>query len=147
VMIVLCENLDFLKTPAIARRHNIELWHVGGNNTANIHHISDEKLTKPLFYTCDWDYHGLKIYCNIKKILQQKNKEIKLLFPSNPEKRESVHSPHHKSEWRHKVEFSGLDRECFTDMEAELISDLIHTNEWIEEEKNNLVGMVGIPII
>lgn len=143
-IVVLCENLDYLKTPSIARQHNIELWHVGGNNTANIHHISDEKLNKPLYYTCDWDYDGLRIYCNIKNILREKNKEIQLCYPSNPQSRMPVKSPHHKSEWRHKLDFSGLKEECFTQREIELISELIRRDEWIEEEKNDLLGMVGI---
>ena len=58
--IVLCENLNFLKTPRIARDNHIELWYVGGNNISNIDYIPDHKLTLPLYYSCDWDYDGLK---------------------------------------------------------------------------------------
>lgn len=142
--VVLCENLDFLKTPSIARQHNIELWYVGGNNIANIQHISDDKLSRPLYYSCDWDYHGLDIYCRIYHILKEKNKRIHLLFPSNPKDRQPVDSPHHKSKWKHAVDFSGLNKECFNPQEVEFISQLIEADEWIEEEKNDLLGMLGL---
>lgn len=144
VMIVLCENLDFLKTPNIARQHNIELWYVGGNNTAIIHHISPEKLNKPLYYSCDWDYDGLKIYCRIKDILKSKSKDISLLYPSNFQDKQPVGSPHHHSKWKHSSNFSGLDRSYFTVKEIELISQLIKQNQWIEEESNNLLEMLSI---
>lgn len=45
--IVLCENLNFLKTPRIARDNHIELWYVGGNNISNIDYIPAHKLTLP----------------------------------------------------------------------------------------------------
>lgn len=140
--IVLCENLDFLKTPNIARQQNIELWYVGGNNTANIHHISQEKLNKPLFYSCDWDYDGLRIYCRIKDILNEKSKNISLLYPSNIHNKLPVDSPHHNSKWNHSVDFSGLDSNYFTVKEMDLIYQLIKKNQWIEEESNNLLEML-----
>jgi hypothetical protein len=142
--IVLCENLDFLKTPTIARQHKIELWYVGGNNTANIQHIGEEKLSKPLYYSCDWDYDGLKIYCRIKDILQQKSKNITLLYPSNIQNRLPVDSPHHNSKWIHSSEFSGLDQSYFTAKEIDLICQLINKNQWIEEESNNLLEMLDV---
>ncbi|MDR2621038.1 MAG: hypothetical protein LBC48_00475, partial [Dysgonamonadaceae bacterium] len=137
VAVVLCENLDFLKTPDIARQNNIELWYVGGNNTANIHHISVEKLNKPLYYSCDWDYDGLKIYCRIKDILKSKSRNITLLYPSNLQ-RLPVDSPYHNSKWKHSSDFSELDKTYFTSKEINLINQLIKKNEWIEEESNNL---------
>lgn len=142
-MIVLCENLDFLKTPKIARLHNIELWYVGGNNTSNIHHISTEKLKKPLFYSCDWDYDGLKIYCRIKDILRSQSKKIRLLFPSNLQNLLPVDSPHHKSKWNHSLDLSGLNRAYFKENEIELIMQLIQKNLWIEEESNDLLEMLS----
>jgi hypothetical protein len=140
--IVLCENLDFLKMPNAARQQNIELWYVGGNNTANIHHISQEKLNKPLFYSCDWDYDGLKIYCRIKDILNEKSKSILLLYPSNVQSKLPVDSPHHNSKWNHSVDFSGLDSKYFTAKEIDLIRQLIKKNQWIEEESNDLLEML-----
>jgi hypothetical protein len=145
-VIVLCENLDFLKTPDIARKNNIELWYVGGNNTANIHHISVEKLGKPLFYSCDWDYDGLKIYCRIKDILKSKSRNITLLYPSSL-KRLPVNSPYHNSRWKLSSEFSELDKTCFTSKEINLINQLINKNEWIEEEANDLLEMLGKNIL
>tara|TARA_R110002050_G_scaffold184053_1_gene317488 strand:+ start:6202 stop:7158 length:957 start_codon:yes stop_codon:yes gene_type:complete len=142
--IVLCENLDFLKTPKIARHHNIELWYVGGNNTSNVQHISTEKLKKPIFYSCDWDYDGLKIYCRLKDIFRSKSKDIRLLFPSNLQNLLPVDSPHHKSKWNHSMDFSSLDRAYFQKNEIELIMQLIQKNQWIEEESNDLLEMLGI---
>jgi hypothetical protein len=142
--IVLCENLDFLKTPNIARRHNIELWYVGGNNTSNIQHISPAKLCKPLYYSCDWDYDGLKIYCRIKDILKQKSKEIQLLYPSNLNNLLPIDSPHHNSKWIHSHDISGLDQSYFTNKELILIQQLIKQNQWIEEESNDLLSMLEI---
>jgi hypothetical protein len=142
--IVLCENLDFLKTPNIVRQNNIELWYVGGNNTANIHHISAEKLSKPLYYSCDWDYDGLKIYCRIKNILKSKSKNIALLYPSNLQNKLPVDSPHHNSQWNRAFDLSGLDRSYFTAKEIELIQQLIAKNQWIEEESNDLLEMLKI---
>ena len=49
--IVLCENLNFLNTPRIARDNHIELWYVGGNNISNIDYIPAHKLTLPLYYS------------------------------------------------------------------------------------------------
>lgn len=143
-MIVLCENLDFLKTPNIARLNNIELWYVGGNNIANIHHISTEKLNKPIYYSCDWDLDGLKIYCRIKDILKLKSKDVNLLYPSNLQDKQLVDSPHHNSQWKHLSDFSGLDKSYFTAKEIQLISQLITQNQWIEEESNNLLEMLSI---
>jgi hypothetical protein len=143
-LIVLCENLDFLKTPKITRQHNIELWYVGGNNTSNIHHISPEKLNKPLYYSCDWDYDGLKIYCRIKDILKSKEKDVILLYPSNLQNRLPVDSPHHNSKWNHSLVFSGINPSYFTANEIDLVNQLIKKNQWIEEESNNLLEMLLI---
>ena len=142
-LVVLCENLDFLKTPNIARQHNIELWYVGGNNISNIHHINSEKLSKPLYYSCDWDYDGLRIYCRIKDILKVKGKDVVLLYPSNFQNRLSIDSPNHNSKWNQSVPFSGLDISYFTAKEIDLINQLIRKNQWIEEESNDLLKMLS----
>ena len=142
-MVVLCENLDFLKTPQKARKHNVELWYVGGNNTSIINHISDEKLNKPLFYSCDWDYDGLRIFCRIKDILHSKSKDISLLYPSILQNALPVDSPHHKSKWKGSLELSGLDKTYFKKHEIELINKLIMKNQWIEEESNDLLEMLN----
>ena len=142
-LVVLCENLDFLKTPQMARKHNIELWYVGGNNTSIINHIGDDKLIKPLFYSCDWDYDGLRIFCRIKDILNSKSKDISLLYPSNLQNALPVDSPHHKSKWNDSLELSGLNKAYFKKHEIELLNKLIRKNQWIEEESNDLLGMLN----
>lgn len=140
--IVLCENLNFLKMPRIAREHKIELWYVGGNNTKGIHFIDKIKLNNPLFYSCDWDYNGLEIYCQLKKIFHKKGCDIKLLYPSEPIKKYSVNMEKHKSKWKPTLSFSGLEQSLFTSKEINLINELISTDKWIEEETNDLIAMV-----
>lgn len=132
--IVLCENLAFLKTPWDAREHHIELWYVGGSNTAIIDYISSEKLRLPIFYSCDWDYHGLRIFQNISERLLLKGCGIKLLFPNNPDERLPVVMEHHKSRWLPKKDLSGLDQNVFDVNYQVLILDLIKNDQWIEEE-------------
>lgn len=67
---LLCENLDFLKSYWKFTKENIELWRVGGNNTKKLERLSKRYLTLPIYYFCDWDYHGLQIFQNVKKILK-----------------------------------------------------------------------------
>lgn len=140
--IVLCENLNFLKMPRIAREYKIELWYVGGNNTKGTHFIDEKKLDKLLFYSCDWDYNGLEIYVWLKKIFQEKGCDIKLLYPSEPIKKYPVNMKKHNSKWKTTLPFSGLEQSCFTSKDIHLINELISTDRWVEEETNDLVAMV-----
>lgn len=140
--ILLCENLDFLKVPFRFRENNIELWYLGGNNTKKLNEISQTKLIHPIYYVCDWDYHGLKFYTDIKKILKLKNKAIELIVPIKPMLKPSK-SGKHKSEWQSK-EFSGLLRNEFTDAQAELIQELILKDKWIEEQTIDPITSMGI---
>lgn len=142
-VIVLCENIAHLKNPWKAREHDIELWYVGGNNIGIIDYISPEKLSKPLYYSCDWDYHGLSIYSRIKEKLWSKSFDIELLLPDTHEATLPVNSPHHKSEWDFNKELSGLNREHFSDEALQLINQLIKENKWIEEESLDLIRMLG----
>ncbi|MFX7586113.1 hypothetical protein ABTK07_19425, partial [Acinetobacter baumannii] len=80
-VLVLCENLAHLKNGWKAREHNIELWYVGGNNIGIIDHIGAEKLTRPIYYSCDWDFHGLSIYSRIKQKMKVKGIDINVLLP------------------------------------------------------------------
>lgn len=134
-IIVLCENIDFLLLPWIARENNIELWYAGGNNIAKLDHLPPIKF--PIFYSCDWDYEGLRIYERIKKKIPQ----IKILFPSALNERITVYSPNHNSDWKYDKEFSGLQREIYSFAEVDLINQLISKKEWIEEEDNDLIEM------
>ena len=127
--------------PRIARDNHIELWYVGGNNISNIDYIPDHKLTLPLYYSCDWDYDGLKIYERLRARFAQKSKSITLLYPS-PILRKPVDSPEHNSHWQHDKPFSGLNASLFTPEATALIQDLISHDEWVEEETTELIEMV-----
>ncbi|MDR6784599.1 hypothetical protein ABIE26_003245 [Pedobacter africanus] len=140
--IVLCENLAFLKTPWAAREHNVELWYVGGNNTAIIDYISNDKLLLPIYYSCDWDYHGLLIFQNISERMILKGCKIKLLFPNDPDERLPVIMKHHKSKWIPGKELSGLKQSLFNVAYTTLIQDLIKNDQWIEEESFEFVELL-----
>ena len=139
-IIVLCENIDFLLLPWVARENNIELWYAGGNNIAKLDHLPPIKY--PIFYSCDWDYDGLRIYERIKKKIPQ----LKILFPSAIDKRISVYSPNHRSDWNYNRELSGLQSEYYSQPEVNLINELISKKEWIEEEDNDLLAMTQVRI-
>lgn len=134
--IVLCENLDFLLMPWVSRENNIELWYAGGNNIAKLDHLPE--ITMPIYYSCDWDYDGLKIYERIKA----KIPKIILLHPSALDVRKSVNSPNHKSDWKYDRPFSGLSKPNYSERDVQLIDSLIAKKEWIEEENNDLIKMV-----
>lgn len=134
--IVLCENIDFLLLPWVARDNNIELWYAGGNNIEKLNHLP--KIELPIFYSCDWDYDGLKIFERIKKMIPQ----IILLNPINTEFSKSVKSPNHKSDWIYTMPFSNLNYNLYSNNEMKLIEYLISRKEWIEEETNDLIRML-----
>jgi hypothetical protein len=139
--VVLCENLDCLKVPIEFKKNNIELWYVGGNNTRPLLDISQGKLHLPIFYFCDWDYSGLKIYSNVKKIFKNKNKKIELIQPPENAKRLPVGVKNHKSKWNSE-DFSGLQKNNFTEKQIGIIESLILKGEWIEEESIDLISLI-----
>lgn len=141
-VIVLCENLDCLKVPIEYKKNNIELWYVGGQNTKPLLDIPSEKLQLPLYYFCDWDYSGLSIYSQIKKIFDAKAKNIEIIQPLSNAKRLPVSVKHHKSKWK-KAEFSGLVKADFAEDQIELIHELISDDEWIEEESIDLIQLLS----
>jgi hypothetical protein len=138
--VILCENIAHLKNADKMRNNNIELWYVGGNNVGIIKFISHEKLQLPMYYSCDWDFAGIQIYLRVKKVLKEKNAEIKLLFPYTIETFLSVHSPYHFSEWDLSKPLSGLPETEFCEREITLIKALIEKKHWIEEESLDLVS-------
>lgn len=140
--VVLCENKSFLKQPWIAKKLQIKLWHVGGNNIEILRDIDEMELDRPFYYSCDWDLAGLQIYSRIKAKLISRNKSIAVLYPNEPHKLKPVDSPYHKSEWLPDKPFSGLRKEDFKVNEIELIKQLISAAQWIEEESNDLVVMI-----
>lgn len=140
-VITLCENIACLKVPLEYKKRGVELWYVGGNNTSPLSDLPLEKLQYPIFYFCDWDYHGLSIYSRVKNIFKAKGVEIILLKPLNLENTLPVNSPHHNSKWK-KDEFSKLNKADFNESEIEIISTLIKNDEWVEEESMDLIGIL-----
>ncbi|HEX8516874.1 MAG TPA: hypothetical protein VF868_11785 [Bacteroidia bacterium] len=139
IALVLCENLDRLKDPWKAIENKIELWYVGGNNIGIIDRIDPEKLLKPLYYFCDWDYHGLSIYLRVKEKFKSKSCEIQLVQPNTYESALPVDSPHHKSKWNFNKKLSGLNTAELNQETVLLVERLIRDNKWIEEESMDLM--------
>lgn len=140
--IVLCENLDRLKNPWKSREANLELWYVGGNNIGIIEFIDPDKFVLPIYYCCDWDFHGLSIYSRIKEKMKSKNRDLNLLIPDTYEVSLPVDSPHHNSKWDFSKTLSGLKPDDFSDDAISLIERLIQDNKWLEEESLDLVRML-----
>lgn len=138
-LIVLCENLDFLKRPNQFRQNNIELWYAGGKNINKLDYANVDRGLK-IYYSCDWDYNGLKIYEDVK----QKIPEIKLLYPNGTPKQ--IEDTEHRSLWRstHDIDkLSELSKNLFNSKEQKLIEQLIINDQWIIEESNDLVKMTA----
>ncbi len=140
--IVLCENKSFLKQPWIAKELQVKLWYVGGNNTSIINDIDSAELTRPIYYSCDWDLAGLQIYSRIKAILERKGAKFSILFPNAIDKAMPTDSYLHRSRWLHHKQLSGLNPINFSNKEAQLIGYLIEYDLWVEEESNDLAEMV-----
>lgn len=140
--IVLCENKSFLKQPWIARNTEVKMWYVGGNNIKVLDDIDKAELSKPVYYSCDWDLAGMQIYSRIKVKLKERNSDIQLLYPNSPHKKISTYISYHKSHWDLTKRLSGLKIEDFSKKELLLINELINSEEWIEEESFNLVNMI-----
>lgn len=141
-MIVLCENLYFLKFPHIVDEMGIELWYAGGNNITKLERVP--KIDKPIFYSCDWDYHGLGIYERAKKIIES-NSDFKLvlLTPDGNPERLSETEDNHSSQWEQKQKpICGLTLDYYSEHQQRLIEQLKIKDEWIEEEGCNLINML-----
>lgn len=140
--VIMCENKSYLKQPWIAEETQTKLWYVGGNNIAIIDDIDESDLSKPIYYSCDWDLAGLQIFSRIKAKLKLRNRNVQLLFPNEPHKRISTYIPYHDSHWDLSKPLSGLELKGFTKKELVLIKSLIEKGEWIEEESFDIVGMI-----
>ena len=115
-LIVLCENIDFLKRPENARKNNIELWYAGGKNIDKLNYVDTRGLK--IFYSRDWDYDGLKIYQTVRRKIPQ----IEILFPNG--KPRSITDTKHESLWRLQDNIallSELDKNLFNSEEQKLI--------------------------
>lgn len=139
--ILLCENLYFLRVPDRVKNYSVELWFAGGYNINMLENVDTRSL--PIYYSCDWDYDGLKIYDSVKA----KVPYIELLFPNaNPV---SIIKSEHNSHWKnvHIPEaLSDLNSDLFSIREKQLIHQLISDNTWIIEESNDIAEMIKYKI-
>lgn len=126
--IVLCENIDFLKRPTLARANNVELWYAGGKNVNKLDFSDTRGL--PIYYSCDWDFDGLFI---IYPLVKKKIPHIQILTPNGPPK--GIDETEHNSKWgitKHDAEFLlSSDQLC-------IVKELVKNNQWIIEESNDL---------
>jgi len=140
---IICENMYFL-TLMIARQNNVELWCAGGNNIKPFENI--DKIDSPIYYLCDWDFDGLKIYERIADIIEcisDKKTSLKLITPNGKREKIDATSDYHDSQWQCNILFSGLNPNKYSEEQRILISSLITSNEWIEEESNNIIDIIG----
>ncbi len=130
--IVLCENIDFLKRPRLARDNNIELWYAGGKNVSKLDYADTRGL--PIYYSCDWDYDGLFV---IYPLVKDKIPAIQLLTPNGFPR--GIDETEHNSKWI--IGINGFVH-LFSKEQSVILSKLIETNRWIIEESNDLTYMV-----
>jgi len=136
-LIVLCENLDFLRKDKMPRENNYELWYAGGKNVPKLKYADTRGL--PIFYSADWDADGLEIY----ELAKGKIPELQLLYPTAISK--SIIDTEHRSHWKNPNEpeaLSNLSSHLYSDKYKAKIKELIKTNHWIIEESNDLKTMV-----
>ena len=140
--ILLCENLYFLRVPERVKNYDVELWFAGGYNINMLENVDTRNL--PIYYLCDWDYDGLKIFDLVKAKVPQ----IELLLPTaNPV---SITKSEHNSHWRKTYapeSLSDLNEDLFSIQEKQLIRQLISENSWIVEESNDIAEMIANKII
>lgn len=136
-LIVLCENLNFLRKDKMPRENNYELWYAGGRNVPKLKYADTRGL--PIYYSGDWDRDGLEIFELAKGIIP----ELQLLFPTAASK--NIVETEHKSHWKHpeypKI-LSQLNQALYPKHYQEKIMNLIELNHWIIEEANDLKQMI-----
>lgn len=130
--IVLCENIDFLKRPTLARANNIELWYAGGKNVSKLEFSDSRGL--PIYYSCDWDYDGLFI---IYPLVKQRITTIELLTPNGIPR--GIEETEHNSKWQ--IKERNIDYHL-SPKQKRILNELIMNNQWIIEESNNLIDML-----
>lgn len=131
--IVLCENIDFLKRPTLARANHIELWYAGGKNVNKLDFSDTRGL--PIYYSCDWDYDGLYI---IYPLVKEKIKTIRLLTPNGIPK--GIKETDHDSKWENIKERN--INSLLTHNQLDIMKKLIELNQWVIEESNDLIKML-----
>lgn len=133
--IVLCENIDFLKRPTLARANNIELWYAGGKNVTKLDYVDTRGL--PIYYSCDWDFEGLFI---IYPLVKEKIQTIQLLTPNGAPK--GIIETEHSSKWEN-IKDKNIDF-LLTPKQLNLVKELVRKNQWIIEESNDLIKMLDL---
>lgn len=132
-LVVLCENLDFLRRPTRPRKYQVELWYAGGWNTPKLD-FERERIDVPIYYSCDWDQDGIEIYEEVKTRLPM----INLLTPLAKPIR-LVDSPNHYSYWKESTQ-SWIDKMEETGIldsaHKSIINQLVVEASWIREEDN-----------
>lgn len=137
-LIVLCENLDFLRRPTRPRKNNIELWYAGGANTPKLIYEID-LIDVPIFYSCDWDHDGLNIFLRVKELLPM----IKLLTPIC-ESIKLSDTPNHHSYWEELDEekIGEIPNETLCEDHKRIVFKLIGDRAWLREEDSDLIEML-----
>jgi hypothetical protein len=143
-IIVLCENLDLLKSAERARQNRVELWYVGGNNIKIIDEIPVQRFDLPIYYMCDWDFDGLRIYCRLVDKMKAKGIQLTLLMPKDLSNALPVDSPNHESSWLYNSPDSGLEKSHFSSQQWCMIEQLIKKGLWIEEQTNDLFELLSL---
>ncbi|WJJ96391.1 hypothetical protein [Algibacter luteus] len=136
-LIVLCENLDFLRKDKMPRENNYELWYAGGKNVPKLKYADTRGL--PIFYSADWDADGLEIY----ELAKEKIPKLQLLYPTAISK--SIVDTEHSSHWKNQDKpeaLSNLSSHLYSEKYQAKIKKLIETNHWIIEESNDLKKMI-----
>jgi hypothetical protein len=136
-VIVLCENLDFLRRPTLPRDHRIELWYAGGRNINKLTYADTRGL--PIYYSADWDLAGLQIFQSVLDFFPQ----IVLLKPNG--RPFGLVESEHRSLWKHRDRpeaLSGLNPALYDSDSIRLIRALISQWQWINEERNSLLKML-----
>ena len=133
--IVLCENIDFLKRPTLARANNIELWYAGGKNVTKLDYVDTRGL--PIYYSCDWDFDGLFI---IYPLVKEKIQTIQLLTPNGVPK--GIIETEHSSKWEN-IKDKNIDF-LLTPKQLNFVKELVRKNQWIIEESNDLIKMLDL---
>lgn len=133
--IVLCENIDFLKRPTLARANNIEFWYAGGKNVTKLDYVDTRGL--PIYYSCDWDFDGLFI---IYPLVKEKIQTIQLLTPNGVPK--GIIKTEHSSKWEN-IKDKNIDF-LLTPKQLNLVKELVRKNQWIIEESNDLIKMLDL---
>lgn len=136
-LIVLCENINFLRQDIMPRRERFELWYAGGRNIKKLDYADTRGLK--IYYSCDWDKDGLEIY----ELAKDKIANLQLLSPTAQPK--SIIETEHKSLWKERNNLdliSGLTYNHYSKSQISLIQTLMLKNQWIVEESNNLLKMI-----